>query len=414
MIVLKLGGNNVFQEPLFEMKNYKNNTNQFKENMPRLSNAFSINSNNITLQTIKYDIESLDYIDFFPKRFIDFSSDSFNQEMIYKLENKKNTLNKVINSNFFDKNIDVSFENDINKLSNEMKNLNIAVEYSDKYDYKSFKNLIDILCLFDYDGITNNIQYFSEIDYMNLNKEQYKEILRCITQYKYEILINLGCDETSDNSIINLDNNLDIKINKNSILQKYNKIFNFDDIIVPDFYYCTFINGKRYMTSNNITINKKKDIKNIKDNDNIYKKLLKKNLSNKFYDANKFELFRLMTSNPKLSNREISEYLNKSCINVTQAVEKYYQHLYNTKNLTLTFFYPETKESNKKRIVHNFNFTSPISLLFDVAIVDFTHAMNVKLFTYNQTEINEKEKRIKCIGGLNLENNSVIVVIRDD
>ncbi len=402
MITIRLGGNNVFQESLLEMKKHKINISKNKEYIQRISNSNSIKSNDldISLETIKYDIDSLDDIEFCPKKVKKISPNYYNQEILLKIFRKKNTLNKIMNSRFFDESLNVNFGNEINKLSNTITNINKNIQYSNRLDYKNFKILIDSLCLLDYQGITNNIQYISERDYLKLNKKQYNEILNCIKQYKDEMLTNIGFDKLSLDSLNNLNN--DIDIDKNNILQKDNKTIEVDGIREM----------KRCMTVNNINQNNKNLISC--NSEKIYKTLLRKNLLDKFYDINKFELFRLMTNNPKLSNKEISNYLNKSCINVTKAVEKYYQHLYKTDNLILTFFYPEITESEKKYITHNFNFTSPISLLFDVAIVDFTHAMNVKLFTYNQIEINEKEKRIKCIGGLNLENNSVIVVIRDD
>ena len=400
MITIRLGGNNVFQESLFEMKKHKINITKNKEYNQRKSNANSIKSNDldISLEIIKYDIDSLDDIEFSPKKVKKISTNYYNQEILLKIFRKKNTLNKIMNSRFFDESLKDNFGNEINKLSSTINNINKNIQYSNKLDYKNFKILIDSLCLLDYKGITNNIQYISERDYLKLNKKQYNEILNCIKQYKDEMLTNIGFDKLSLDSLNNLNN--DINMNKNNILQKDNKTIEVDGIGEM----------KRCMTVNNINQNNKNLINC--NSEKIYKTLLRKNLLDKFYDINKFELFRLMTNNPKLSNKEISNYLNKSCINVTKAVEKYYQHLYKTDNLILTFFYPEITETEKKYITHNFNFTSPISLLFDVAIVDYTHALNVSLFTNKKTEIDEKEKKIKCIGGLNLENNSVITVIK--
>ena len=70
MITIRLGGNNVFQESLLEMKKHKINITKNKEYNQRISNANSIKSNDldISLETIKYDIDSLDDIEFFPKK----------------------------------------------------------------------------------------------------------------------------------------------------------------------------------------------------------------------------------------------------------------------------------------------------------------------------------------------------------
>ena len=64
MITIRLGGNNVFQESLLEMKKHKINITKNKEYNQRKSNANSIKSNDldISLEIIKYDIDSLDDI----------------------------------------------------------------------------------------------------------------------------------------------------------------------------------------------------------------------------------------------------------------------------------------------------------------------------------------------------------------
>ena len=84
------------------------------------------------------------------------------------------------------------------------------------------------------------------------------------------------------------------------------------------------------------------------------------------------------------------------------------QNLYGTENLTLTFSYPTF---NNISIVHNFCFKSNISILFDTAIQDYPISYNVHLFTYSNKEIlRDNKNKIKCIGSLKLENNSVIFV----
>ena len=65
MITIRLGGNNVFQESLLEMKKHKINITKNKEYNQRISNANSIKSNDldISLETIKYNIDILDNIE---------------------------------------------------------------------------------------------------------------------------------------------------------------------------------------------------------------------------------------------------------------------------------------------------------------------------------------------------------------
>jgi hypothetical protein len=117
-----------------------------------------------------------------------------------------------------------------------------------------------------------------------------------------------------------------------------------------------------------------------------------------------------MTDDQSIKDEEISIYLNKECKKVEDAVNKYYQNLYGTENLTLTLSYPNF---NNLSIVQNFSFKSNISILFEKAIFGYPFASNVHLFThFNKEILMDNKNKIKCIGSLKLENNTVIFVYR--
>ena len=64
---------------------------------------------------------------------------------------------------------------------------------------------------------------------------------------------------------------------------------------------------------------------------------------------------------------------------------------------------------NRATKVHKFRFSGDVNALFLAAQEDYLSVSNPRLFAQNEKEI-IKDKKIKCIGALNLENNSNINV----
>jgi hypothetical protein len=295
----------------------------------------------------------------------------------------------------------------MNKITELTSNTEVIeeIQNKNKQEFQNFQNLIDILITLDAQGNIQELKQISEYEYLKLRKSNYQKILFYINKYKNEILFNLGYDKKTENqkdkkkrniSVPRSHRNIKNRNKEYNLFNLYNEIFNIDKskYNLPDFYYSSIINGKKKIEFN----------ENYSLNNSLY---LSRN-EIQYYEMNKLDIFRLMINDSSIKNEEISIFLNIECKNVEEAVNKYYQNLYGTENLTLTFSYPTF---NNISIVHNFCFKSNISILFDTAIQDYPIAYNVHLFTYSNKEIlRDNKNKIKCIGSLKLENNSVIFV----
>jgi hypothetical protein len=298
-----------------------------------------------------------------------------------------------------------NFNEKIGILNIDIKKQRKEIQNKNKQEFQNFQNLIDILITLDAQGNIQELKQISEYEYLKLRKSNYQKILFYINKYKNEILFNLGYDKKTENQKDKKKRNLSVPRSHRNIKNRnkeynlfnlYNEIFNIDKskYNLPDFYYSSIINGQKKIESN----------ENYSLNNSLY---LSRN-EIQYYEMNKLDIFRLMINDSSIKNEEISIFLNIECKNVEEAVNKYYQNLYGTENLTLTFSYPTF---NNISIVHNFCFKSNISILFDTAIQDYPIAYNVHLFTYSNKEIlRDNKNKIKCIGSLKLENNSVIFV----
>ena len=278
--------------------------------------------------------------------------------------------------------------NDLNKQRNKLLNKN-------KQEFQSFQNLISILIALEDERNVNELKQISEYEDLNLQNSNYQKILYYINKSKKEILLNLGCD-----NIIEKERD---KNKRYSSADKYNrnvknkkneyKVYNSLNII---------INNPNRNNRN------KREKRNKSNGNNQLNNILNYPLNEiQYYEMNKLNLFRLMIDNDLILDKEISNYLNEECKKVDDAVNKYYQNLYGTKNLTLTFSYPEL---NNLSVVHNFNFNNDISDLFKKAIIHYPFTSNVHLFINNKEILIDNKNKIKCIGSLKLENNSVIFV----
>jgi hypothetical protein len=413
MISIKIGLQEIFKENLSLMKqNYI-----MSKNANNILNQKNANISYLN-QTAKNELLG-DFKDITPKFLNNKSKELINSENIKKLSDKIKVLEKMMNiyfHNFDDNTLNLK----IDQIETEMRNQNIASNYSNKMDYENFKQLITILTTLDNSGEFKNFSQITENDYLNLQNNQYFNILHAISKLKPEIIENLGCNKKIEKQNIVRDNNNyynynnDIYNNNNlnkqdPLLQQYNDIFNNPggNINNNEYYYSTYIKGtKSNQNPNN----------NNRNNINPQKKNIGQNylqsLNGNFYDPEKFDLFKIMTNNESLTNDEISKYLNQFCPNVQQAVEKYYQNIYGVPKLTLIFHYPNINNPKKQKILHEFSFVSPISELFGIALVDYAIVNRVRLYYDSKIEISEKNRKIRCIGALKLKNNAVITVLK--
>jgi hypothetical protein len=429
MISFKIGIDEIFKEPLSDLKknyiqtkNLRMNQTQSLMNKPILDNTALNISNYFHLNN-----ELLgEYKDIVPKFLTSQSKELINVENIKKINDKKNILDRILKSYFKDLKYD-NYNIHLEKIETEIRNQEIALNYANRNDYENFKQLITILTTLDFEGNSQPLQLIQQNDYLNLENEQYKMIINYISKYRNEILENLGFNNKIESKETNYNNDTyynpfannntnynEEKVNKgDTLLQQYNQIFN---------------NPFSNYNNNNIkgNSNNKNNVANIQNNNKIYNKSntvnvnpnknigknYNKVLSTRFYDPEKFDLFKIMINDQNISNEEISKFLNTFCPNVQQSVEKYYQNKYGASCLTLIYYYPNINNVKKKKILHNFSFIAGTNELFTTALVDYTIVNRVRLYTDEQVEIEEINRKIKCIGALNLKNNSIITVVK--
>lgn len=121
----------------------------------------------------------------------------------------------------------------------------------------------------------------------------------------------------------------------------------------------------------------------------------------------KIKLFKVFVGNSKLSNKIILSYFDNNP-KIRLAGEKYFKSKYGCDFLTLNFIYPTPQPHTRQ---HRFNFASDINEIFIAVHKDFPSLINPKLILENGKEI-INNKKVKCIGALNLNNNSVIKVFK--
>ena len=155
--------------------------------------------------------------------------------------------------------------------------------------------------------------------------------------------------------------------------------------------------------SSGYNINNGNNINNYNNNNNYnnYNMMLQ----NKYnITQEQIDLFKIFVNNPKIPNNHVESYFNKSNPKVMDAAENYFKNIYKTDYLTFTYKY-----NNKGSKIHKFRFSGNIDALFLAAQEDYLSVNNPRLILDNGKEI-AKDKKIKCIGALNLENNSIINV----
>ena len=152
-------------------------------------------------------------------------------------------------------------------------------------------------------------------------------------------------------------------------------------------------------------INKKNNNNNLKRNKTEPNKIG----YNKINGINKIkeeylENFKNFIGNFKLSDRIIISYFNINHPNIKLAAKKYFQSKYGVDEITLIYIY---KENQNDKIYHKFELVSEVNELFLAAKTE--NINNPKLYLKTGKEIINNRK-IKCIGALNLDNNTIIFI----
>ena len=378
MLYLKMGNKLIFKEPLkgikYAVEQYKNPNSQinkndrydiYKPNYNQQSNVNNMNKGNR-----KRNFQNMDVI---PK-FIAFeNSQEINKELAYKLLDKKTKLNTFINAYVSGEQSD--FNKEIMDIELEMDKYKSIMEQQKNKDFEGYKDLLSFMNKNKTNSNLNALQNISLNDYRNMNFDIKKRILSGIFENRESLSKRLNINVTS-NQMPRRINSLNFK-NTNNMNFNNNNDNNYEN--------------NNYINNNNYNIN---DYSN-------YNMMMKNELS---ITQEQIDLFKIFINNPKIPNNHVESYFNKTNPKVMDAAEKYFKNIYKAEYITLTYKY-----NNRGSKVHKFRFSGNIDALFLAAQEDYLSIIKPRLFIENGKEI-VKDKRIKCIGALNLENNSTINV----
>ena len=291
--------------------------------------------------------------------------DNNNKEIEKKIINEEKLLKKMMNG-YFNKE-KPNFMNEILKEENQITNLQKSVEKFELNDNMKFQEMISIL--------NNNNKENIKLNNKNKTNDKKKEILSLISSNKKFFSKKLCLNK----------NNFD-KINQNLVLFKENNNNNRNNI-----------NNIKSNESNDNSEQVNTKIK-IEKNKTIYRKINK--IKEEYIKS-----FKTFIGNDKLSDRIIISYFDINHPNVKIAAQKYFISKYGLDEITLIYIY-QTNPNDK--FCHKFKLISEINELFIKAKNEKN--INPRLYMKSGKEIKINSK-IKCIGALNLDNNSIIKII---
>ena len=386
MLYLKMGNKLIFKEPLkgikYAVEQYKNpNSDLNRNDRYNIYKPMSNQQSNIPKPNIKRNYQNMDVI---PK-FIDYeNSQEMNKELAKRLVDKKAKLNIFINAYVSGEQND--FTKQIMDIELEMDKYKSIMESQKDKDFEGYKNLLSFINNNRTNANLNALENISLNEYRNMNYDTKKRILSGIFENresfakKLDIMMTTSIKRRTNTLSYKIPSNMDINnINPNNINQfndKYNYENNYNDM--------------NYQKREN-----NQQIPNPNQNQNYY---------NIPITQEQIDLFKIVINNPKIPNNHAQSYFNKSNPKVMDAAEKYFKNIYGLDYITLNYKY-----NNKGSKIHKFRFSGNVDALFLAAQEDYISITKPRLFLANGNEI-LMDKKIKCIGALNLENNSTINV----
>lgn len=288
-----------------------------------------------------------------------------NEVMVDRLNKSKNIFNKMMTSYFSEK--EDFFTSSIQEVENEMNRYKDNLENIKNNDYKGFQELLSFINNNRSNPNLVSMQNISLSDYKNMNYETKKKILGGIYENRPEISRKLNLHA------VNIYQ--DINPNQNKNQGQYSGLNQAPPQQRP-----------RAVTS--------------------FVKQPRINL-NTLITVDQIELFKTFIGNPNMPDNHVKSYFDPSNPKVVLAADKYFKNIYKLDYLTLYYYYP-TKNDGPK--MHKFKFVTEVSELFMAAQNDYISVMNPRLILENGKEI-MNNKRYKCIGALNLSNNTKIKVL---
>jgi hypothetical protein len=287
-----------------------------------------------------------------------------NEVMIDRLNKSKNIFNKMMASYFSEK--EEFFTSSIQEVETEMNRYKDNLENIKNNDYKGFQELLSFINNNRSNPSLVSMQNMSLSDYKTMNYETKKIILGGIYENRPEISKKLNLHAV----------NIYQDINPMPMPGQYSGIKK--QVSPPQ----RPRGGTSFSQPPRININT-------------------------LITIDQIELFRTFIGNPNIPENHVKSYFDPSNPKVVLAADKYFKNIYKLDYLTLYYYYP-TKNDGPK--IHRFKFVSDISELFMAAQNDYISVMNPRLILENGKEI-MNNKRYKCVGALNLSNNTKIKVL---
>ena len=310
-------------------------------------------NNNVNQQNYysKYNNNKKNYqgMDVIPKFIANENMQEVNRELLDRLLKKKNIFDKMMRA-YFSENED-NFYYSIQDVETEM---NRTADISENMKNNDFDGFMDLLSFINSNRTNTNLtamQNISLSDYRSMNYDKRKIVLGGIYENKQLLAkrLNLNYFERYIPNNQRRPNSISNKINDNNRLSNCNQI-----------------------------------------------------------SQEQISLFKTFIGNPHISDNHVISYFDKSNPKVKIAAGKYFRNIYGSDYLTLHYYYPSKGQSGTR--IHKFNFTDEISKLFMSAQDDYISVIKPRLYLENGKEI-FNDKRTKCIGALNLNNNSRIKVL---
>ena len=293
-------------------------------------------------------------MDVIPKFIANDNMKEINRELLDRLLTKKKIFNKMVISYFSER--EEYFSNSIQEVETEMNRYKDMSENNKNKDYEGFMDLLSFINSNRTNMNLTSMQNISLNDYRNIDNDTKKIILGGIYENKPTLAQRLNLKSYERNNIQNRSNSM-----------SNNKINSLNNNI----------NGNRLSFKNIIT-------------------------------KEQMELFRTFIGNPRIPENHIISYFDLSHPKVILAANKYFKNIYGLDYLTLYYVYPAKGQAGTK--IHKFRFIGEISDLFTAAQNDYISVVNPRLYLENGNEI-RNDRKVKCIGALNLSNNSKIKVV---
>lgn len=449
-ISLKIGDKIIFKEQLTRLKSSSYQKNHpLSKAKPNLNNSTLHNRNANTQISQSPESQNFFGMDVIPKFETSKQSQQMKNELIQKIVKKKIILNKIISNYFSKKTFD--FGSQLQAINSKIETLDLSLENNKENDHQTFLEMVSFINQVNKNPELRPLEKITIGEFKQIDVDTKHEILNNISVNKKYFCkkLNLNTSKDSYDNFIekkNNDNDVFNNINdkenskrrntssneeiKKQINNKMKAMFakkkaeEENEESEEDEEPCSFKRTKtfRIKRSNqpkndnkNSNVNKIGGGNQIPQNNN-YLNQNNNGISIRVPNTETFltitedqiNLFKTLTGRFTMQKEEILSYFDIYKPKVMEAADNYYKKLYEADFLTLNYYYPKRPIPGPK--THKFRFTSDVQELIMAAQDDYISMDKPKMFIGNQ-QINI-DKKVKCIGALNLPNNAEIKIFK--